>query len=458
MKIQYHVFIFFVTATVLVHDVYAAQMSKLEERKVKMQKKILESLESFQEDKDFQAFFENLKEQAEKTGKTEKALYKNLSHQNPTRAAKTAEERALLHAVKNSNNEALAELLKQPMNVNVQDAHGLTPLMWAVIRENSYAYKKLVMAYADVEVKDNNHYTVMMQLVTLPETPMRIIMFPFLFGLIDGAVQRYINLAKSHDNIFLANILEDIVYEELLEGIKNNNPKRISLAIARGAQLADKKHFDGEPNALFFAMKQHNLRPIHSLWVGREEENELRAKHNAQLAETAQILVKAGVPLNEKNDYGETALLMAVEANNLPLVELLLDAGADENILYEELEVFRGGPSYVDQAQPKEYPKKKYLAEEHSSPEARAIFAKHRLKKKAQHAGLIAQDIIGGAVSTDVMRNVIQGYLEPSEEDLKQPEQQAQSEFEVEQKRQDENMPAFRTMPKIIKKKQCVIS
>jgi ankyrin repeat protein len=47
--------------------------------------------------------------------------------------------------------------------------------------------------------------------------------------------------------------------------------------------------------------------------------------------ETVELLLKHNATINLKNTYGESALHIVVSSGNLPIVEVLLKAGADPN-------------------------------------------------------------------------------------------------------------------------------
>ena len=193
----------------------------------------------------------------------------------------------VLHRACQSGKSAMVtELLKRPCNVNVRDNWGFTPLHWAVFNGHLRLASKLIRSEADVLAKTANLEVTRFNLfkstipLTLAAHKDDVAMFRMLLQHGAGGIDADLNEAFHNAVSVRAN--------KIIRWLTGNVLERLDLdgSIARA----------GNP-------------------------------------ETVRLLHRAGASLDDTNFLGRTALHVAVFQNDKTRVDLLLDLGADINVL-----------------------------------------------------------------------------------------------------------------------------
>jgi len=201
------------------------------------------------------------------------------------------------------------DLIKGGANINVKDAEGNTPLIWAVIHKNSDVVKLLVKAGADITIKNNV-----------------------------GKDAR--DLAGN--NLHISNILSNA---DLVIHKPTKNKKRTP--IDKLCDILSKPHnekIEIEAIELILAYPSMNLNE-----PSRGRIALILAADHRYWTVLRQLITK-GADVNAKDDGGYTALMFAVANGDLPMIELLLKAGADATIWDHDHKTAVG---FINQKSPK---------------------------------------------------------------------------------------------------------
>ena len=358
-----------------------------------------------------------------------------------------ARQRALLRAAKNSDVETVKVLLGQKVNPNIADAHGITPLMWSVLRDNSEIFTLLLQARVAVGAHDRNGFTALMQAVSLPATISRQVMITVLTQLTVVKIKQALTLAKSHGNVRAVEIIKTFLYERFSEAINANNSGGVAWALATGADVDARESgsvfcgFNGETPLIRAALYSGTSQPT-SVWkfaVFKEERaNRGLGYSNPSFRRSIEAhraimkkLIEAGADINAQNSVGVTPLIAATMMGNLEDVKLLLDAGAD--ITLKTHEPFPNNESAL------------FFAKD---PAVYAIIV-------AYVARPIVRETLEKLTNTDVSRPIeplIHGYMLPHENEIKEAREQYQLKIAQEEEKEHED--------RHLKKQQscCIIS
>ncbi len=196
---------------------------------------------------------------------------------------------ALMLAAQGNTAEMISALVKAGADVNAKDTEGKTALMDAVV--NPAAFQALLKAGAKVDAKDNNGRSVLVYLLGNPDDSELLEMLPVLF-------------AAGAD----ANAADQGGQTALMSAISKS--AAIITALLKAGAKADVVDRNGQ-SLLMFAAKGHN-------------------------ADIIPVLIKAGAKVNLKNSNGQTALLIAAdpsygEGEENSIILALLKAGEDVN-------------------------------------------------------------------------------------------------------------------------------
>lgn len=206
---------------------------------------------------------------------------------------------ALFIAADNSY-ERLVELLvlDENVDVNTEDSVGRTALMFAVAQNNLPIVQALLEAGADVDIQNNHGWTALMHAIRRDNLPI---------------VQELINAGAD------VNIQNDIGATSLMYAVdKDNNLSVVQALLDAGADV--RVQDDNRVTVL--------IRMIY-LWGGEHTEYTMKYINLLLQASNNQLEGEARMIDLQGND-GKTALMYAVDGvNDLPVVKVLLDAGAD---------------------------------------------------------------------------------------------------------------------------------
>ena len=118
----------------------------------------------------------------------------------------------------------------------------------------------------------------------------------------------------------------------------------IELLLKHRANINDKSVF-GYTALMNACSEKNNLDTIELLLEHRANINDKNNDGNTALLfasriendlDTIELLLKNGASINDKNNYGDTALLFACRNNRIKTILLLLDNGANQDIIDED--------------------------------------------------------------------------------------------------------------------------
>jgi ankyrin repeat protein len=246
-----------------------------------------------------------------------------------------AADSALVAAVKKSDSVAVKQLLQQGTSVNSAGADGTTALHWAVELDNPEMTRLLLKAGADA--KRANRYG----------------MTPLHLAAVNG------NAAMMRD-LLDAGADVNAVFPEgetaLMTAARTGSAESLKLLLDRGAKVDARDKWYGESALMWAAAENHgdavavliaHGAPVDSrstlqkvtnrnagqsmLSLGNWTPLMYAARENA--LDAGRALVKGRASLNLTDPDGATALVIAIINANYDFAALLLDAGADPNIV-----------------------------------------------------------------------------------------------------------------------------
>jgi len=257
-----------------------------------------------------------------------------------------AADNALLTAVKNSDVATVRRLLQQGSPVNVSEADGSTPLHWAVESDDLEMTRLLLKAGADA--KRANRYGV---------TPLQL-------AAVNGNVSVIRDLLDAGAD---ANAVLPEGETVLMTAARTGSSESIKLLLDRGANVDARDKWYGESALMWAAAQNHGTAvsvllahdaPVDSrsklqttanrragqsvLSLGNWTPLMYAARENA--IDAGRALVKGRAALNLVDPDGATALEIAIINANYEFAAMLLDAGADPNVVDTEAGM---GPLYA---------------------------------------------------------------------------------------------------------------
>ena len=192
---------------------------------------------------------------------------------------------ALIEAIANSKG-SVSILVEGGANVNAKDMYGNTPLLLAVEKKDRETVKYLIDKGANVNVKNNNGDT------------------PFMAAARNGDIETIKLLMSKGVNV---NSKDGKGNTILIEAINRNNDEMVKFLLENGANV--------------------NVR---DKWMNKEKTALMLVIENYMPVEIMEIMVAKGVELDVKDEDGNTALITAVQRNNIAAVKLLTAKGAEK--------------------------------------------------------------------------------------------------------------------------------
>jgi len=249
-----------------------------------------------------------------------------------------AADSVLIAAVKKSDSAAVRRLLEQGAVVNSAGTDGTTALHWAVESDNPEVTRMLLKAGADAKVA--NRYG----------------MTPLHLAAVNG------NTAVIRDLLDAGADVNAVLPEGetvLMTAARTGSAESVKLLLERGANVDAREKWFGESALMWAAAEDHGNAvsvlvahgaPVDSrstlqkitnrnagqsmLSLGNWTPLMYAARENA--LDAGRALVKGGAGLNLTDPDGATALVIAIINANYEFAALLLDAGADPNIVDNE--------------------------------------------------------------------------------------------------------------------------
>lgn len=242
----------------------------------------------------------------------------------------------------NEKDEEIVKLLiDSGADINARDWDGKNALMHAVIQDNLAKVKLLLDAGVDVNARDRDDETAIMSVRSVPvqkvlieagaditlwdkngDTPlMHCSDIDLIQGFIDAGAN--INERTNRGNSLFLHL------------IKRYSRKKIEPIIKLGIDI-NISDLNGK-TALMYAVKECDIRIVELLLDLGADVNAKDNDGNTALMyirdiDRARLLIKYGADINCSNNSGITPLINAVCKNDIKMVELLIDSGADKNI------------------------------------------------------------------------------------------------------------------------------
>ena len=257
-----------------------------------------------------------------------------------------AADSALVAAVKKSDRAGVQRLLQQGASVNLSGTDGSTALLWAVQSDDAEMTRLLLRAGADV--KRANRYG----------------MTPLQMAAVNGNAALIRELLDAGAN---ANAVLPEGETVLMTAARTGSAESLALLLEHGAGVDARDSFFGESALMWAAAENHGNAvsvliahgaPVDSrstlqnisnrrsgqsiLSLGSWTPLMYAARENA--LDAGRALVKGGAGLNLVDPDGATAIEIAIVNANYEFAAMLLEAGADPNVVDTEAGM---GPLYA---------------------------------------------------------------------------------------------------------------
>jgi uncharacterized protein len=245
---------------------------------------------------------------------------------------------SLIDAAKNTDRGTLRLLVQQGTNVNQTEADGTTALHWASYRDDLESAEVLIRAGAKVNAANDlgatplwtaslNGSAVMvrrlLQAGANPNIPLLLGETPVMVASRSGnsdIVEQL--LAKGAD----VNARAARGQTALMWAVAQKHPDVVGVLLAHGANV----HARSQVWSEMVAVPPHGLPEYNSVIPQGGDTALMFAARVGDLA-SAKLLVVAGANVNDADAWGVSATVLAAHAGHTPVVEYLLDRGADGN-------------------------------------------------------------------------------------------------------------------------------
>jgi uncharacterized protein len=245
---------------------------------------------------------------------------------------------SLIDAAKNSDRSTVRLLVQQGTNVNQTEADGTTALHWASYRDDLESAEVLIRAGAKVNAANDlgatplwtaslNGSAVMvrrlLQAGANPNIPLLLGETPVMVASRSGnsdIVEQL--LAKGAD----VNARAARGQTALMWAVAQKHPDVVGVLLVHGANV----HARSQVWSEMVAVPPHGLPEYNSVIPQGGDTALMFAARVGDLA-SAKLLVAAGANVNDADAWGVSATVLAAHAGHTPVVEYLLDRGADGN-------------------------------------------------------------------------------------------------------------------------------
>lgn len=248
------------------------------------------------------------------------------------------ERPALLDAAKNADKETLRALIQKKVDVNAAEADGTTALHWAAYRDDIDSADLLIRAGAKVNAATDLGVT---PLWTAAQNGSPAMVAKLLAA---GANPNLALLAGETPVMVASRAGNTAVVEQLIAKGANLNahgargqtalmwaaaqehPDVVKALLVHGADIHAKSDVWSE----MMAVPPHGYLPYNRMIPHGGDTALMFAARSGDLA-SAKVLVEAGANLNDVDAWGVSATTLAAHSGFTPLVEFLLDKGANPN-------------------------------------------------------------------------------------------------------------------------------
>jgi ankyrin repeat protein len=211
----------------------------------------------------------------------------------------------LADAVQNKDLASVRALLKQRVNVNAQQADGMTALLWAAHNDDTEAAKLLIAAGADAKLGNRYGIVPLAEAATNGSAAMTEL-------LLKAGADPNATLPESDTILMLA--------------ARTGNADVVRMLIDKGAVVDQKEEWHGE-NALMIAAGENHAEVV-KLLLERGADVNAKAKHLVYPV----MKTGAGQVMSAYPAGGLTPLMQAVRNNAFDAVKVLIAAKADLNL------------------------------------------------------------------------------------------------------------------------------
>ncbi|XP_065583414.1 ankyrin-1-like [Artemia franciscana] len=243
----------------------------------------------------------------------------------------------LHHAVKIGRADLCKLLIKSGAELDATNAYGKTPLVTAIKDNNSNLVEILLDRGANPNCGECLHLAVQKGRADLCKLPIDKRKSSAEIDAMNAHGKTPLAIAIKANNLNLVEILldrgADPNYGECLHyAVEKGRVNICKLLIDFGAKLDAMNAKKDTP--LLIAIRNNNLELVIFLLDRGANPNCGECLHlivQKGRADLCKLLIKSGAELDAANAHGKTPLVTAIKANNLNLVEVLLDRGANPN-------------------------------------------------------------------------------------------------------------------------------
>jgi uncharacterized protein len=245
---------------------------------------------------------------------------------------------SLIDAAKNTDPSTLRLLVQQGINVNQTEPDGTTALHWASYRDDLESAEVLIRAGAKVNAANDLGATPLwtaslngsasmvrrlLQAGANPNIPLLLGETPVMVASRSGNSEIVEQLlAKGAD----VNARAARGQTALMWAVAQKHPDVVGVLLAHGANV----HARSQVWSEMVAVPPHGLPEYNSVIPQGGDTALMFAARLGDLA-SAKLLVAAGANVNDADAWGVSATVLAAHAGHTPVVEYLLDRGANPN-------------------------------------------------------------------------------------------------------------------------------
>ena len=222
---------------------------------------------------------------------------------------------AIIQAVQNDDQAAVAELLKQKADVNAREEDGATPLSWAAVRCNLEIARLLLGAGANPNLRNEQGID------------------PLYLAIVNGSpAMAKLLLDKGAD----AGAARDDGETRLMTAVRLGQIESAKMLLNQGADVNAREKTFGQTALMWAAGFPAEVRLLVERGADVRAISKVWDITSTIYTPTTATLGKTGIPWNNDGTYtakqgGQNALFFAVQKHDLESAGILLDAGVDVN-------------------------------------------------------------------------------------------------------------------------------